>query len=154
MSRFKLGRKALETTMENRFLNEKRTFVDYRLMEKELGELGGSFPHKWKNNTNLNTHLIIVGARRNNDVLQTVITNVSPGGYNLLRENVVLEGEEAVENLIRLLTDVLDNGLEIVEEFNEAKAIVDASDALAGKKMLASRDEAMSAMYGGAVSAR
>ena len=146
MSRFKLGRKALETTMENRFLNEKRTFVDYRLMEKELGELGGSFPHKWKNNTHLNTHLIIVGARRNNDVLQTVITNVSPGGYNLLRENVVLEGEEAVKNLIRLLTDVLDNGLEIVEEFNEAKAIADANDKAITKKVIDSRNEAMSAL--------
>ena len=146
MSRFKLGRKALETTMENRFLNEKRTFADYRLVEKELGELGGSFTHKWKNNTHLNTHLIIVGARRNNDVLQTVITNVSPGGYNLLQENVVLEGEEAVENLIRLLTDVLDNGLEIVEEYNEAKAIVDANDKAITKKVIASRNEAMSAL--------
>lgn len=133
MSRFKLGRKALETPMENRFLNEKHTFADYHLMEKELGELGGSFPHKWKNNSHLNTHLITVGARRYNDVLQTFITNVSPGGHSSRLENVVLEGEEAVENLIRLLTDVLDNGPEIVEEFNEAKAIVDASDKLAGK---------------------
>ena len=132
--------------MENRFLNEKRTFANYCLVEKELGELGGSFPHKQKNNTHLNTHLIIVGARRNNDVLQTVITNVSPGGYNLLRENVVLEGEEAVENLIRLLTGVLDNGLEIVEEFNEAKAIVDANDKAITKKVIASRNEAMSAL--------
>ena len=134
MSRFKLGRKALETTMENRFLNEKHTFADYRLMEKELGELGGSFPHKWKNNTHLNTHLIIVGARRNNDVFSQQI--VSTGRYvgdNSL-QNIVLEGEEAVENLIRLLTDVLDNGLEIVEEFNEAKAIVDANDKAITKK--------------------